>query len=117
MTLEQLQKEKEELSGVCESLRGNMPTPANEWREVVDRLEVLADPIAETLPEYERINEFVSLVGKLRPALNQHSARIVERIETLKVDGETPCGHQDLHETEVAYNQALDQVIDIVKDI
>jgi hypothetical protein len=49
--------------------------------------------------------------------LNQHSARIVERIETLKVDGETPCGHQDLHETEVAYNQALDQVIDIVKDI
>lgn len=39
-------------------------------------------------------------------------ARVLcEGLEGMKEDGETPLGSQDLHETEVAYNQALDDAI------
>ena len=51
----------------------------------------------------------------LRTALTQaHQAGIEEAVkimESMKEDGETPFGHQELHETELAYNQALDDTI------
>lgn len=37
-------------------------------------------------------------------------------MESMKMDGETPFGHQELHETELSYNQALDDTIKALKD-
>ena len=56
----------------------------------------------------------------LRTALTQaHQAGIEEAVkimESMKEDGETPFGHQELHETELAYNQALDDTIKALQD-
>ena len=40
----------------------------------------------------------------------------VKIMESMKEDGETPFGHQELHETELAYNQALDDTIKALTD-
>ena len=40
----------------------------------------------------------------------------VKIMESMKEDGETPFGHQELHETELAYNQALDDTIKALQD-
>ena len=48
-----------------------------------------------------------------------HQAGIDEAekiMESMKEDGETPFGHQELHETELAYNQALDDTIKALTD-
>jgi len=36
----------------------------------------------------------------------------IVKLEGMKEDGETPLGTQELHETELAYNQALQTIID-----
>ena len=40
----------------------------------------------------------------------------IEKLEGMKEDGETPFGTQELHETELAYNQAPTSIITRYKE-
>jgi uncharacterized linocin/CFP29 family protein len=92
-------------------------TPANEWSDAVEdivrRIETLETDYIDG--SYVSTSDAKKIGEDIQNLLDQHSAHLVERIESLKEDGETPFGSQELHETEVAHNQALDQAIDIVK--
>ena len=73
----------------------------------------MREPCGCKVCEDERANIGENCV--IRQALTQaHQAGIDEAVkimESMKEDGETPFGHQELHETELAYNQALDDTI------
>ena len=47
--------------------------------EIVENLEWLASPAAETLSDYGRINGFIENVNKLRTALTQHHEAELEK--------------------------------------
>jgi len=59
------------------------------------------------------VDEWLTTYGNAR-----EQAKVEEIIgiaETMKEDGETPFGSQELHETEVAYNKALQDLIEAIK--
>ena len=93
-----------------------MTTPRIE--EMVEEFEHKIMSVDE-LGHQAHIGDAYNAIQWLRQALTEaHQAgkkegidEAVKIMESMKEDGETPFGHQELHETELAYNQALDDTI------
>ena len=97
-----------------------MTTQNNEWREEFDKqfnpVEALKATQDGGTINIRHVDVSENIKDFIQNLLDQHSARLVERIESLKrIADEAPDGLADIWQK--AHNQALDQAIDIVKNI
>jgi hypothetical protein len=101
-----------------------MNYPAKEWREAIIDLGVEVDTHQDG---DVFIRTFTFNEAQLQAFLDQHSAHLVERLESMRkkekdeerdvvFDNGAKVRGQTHYPQNVGWNQALDQVIDIVKD-